>query len=128
RFIAYFIVPLGLGVAGGVHSFQPSRPTVMALLVPALLFAGYDSTQHFNTATRYYGMNDRADGLAAVSRWLDRSAADGGVIGGTRETKWLEALTGRDTLLYLPRIYITRKWEIERALQAEVVFRANGGI
>jgi hypothetical protein len=127
RFIAYFIVPLGLGAAACVHSFQPSRSMVIGILVPVLVFAGNDGFAYFDTATRFYGMNERSDDLTRVADWLN-TAGEGGVIGGTRETKWLEALTGRDSLLYLPRIYITRQSEIDRAIQAEVVFRANGGI
>jgi hypothetical protein len=128
RFAAYFIVPLGLAAAAGVQSFGPSRGAAIAILVPALLFAGHDGMRHFNTAARFYGMNERSDDLAGVASWLNTSAEDGGVIGGTRETKWLQALTGRDSLLYLPRIYIVRPWEVERAIAAEVVHRSNGGI
>ncbi|HEY8172868.1 MAG TPA: hypothetical protein VIH21_07255 [Dehalococcoidia bacterium] len=128
RFAAYFIVPLGVAAAAGVQSLNPSRGATIAVLVPVLLFAGNDGMQHFNTATRFYGMNERADDLTDVAAWFDTSADNGGVIGGTRETKWLEALTGRDSLLYLPRIYITRPWEVDRALQAEVVLRSSGGI
>lgn len=128
RFAAYFIVPLGLAAAAGVQSFGPSRGAAIAILVPALLFAGHDGLRYFNTAARFYGMNERSDDLAGVATWLNTSAEEGGVIGGTRETKWLQALTGRDSLLYLPRIYIVRPWEVERAIAAEVVHRSNGGI
>jgi hypothetical protein len=128
RFVAYFIVPLGLAAAAGLQAFQPSRTATIAILVPVLLFAGHDGMRHFDTATRFYGMNARADDLSGVAAWLDESGGDGGVIGGTRETKWLQALTGRDSLLYLPRIYITRPWEVQRAIEAEVVHRSNGGI
>jgi hypothetical protein len=128
RFAAYFIVPLGLAVAAGISALEPSRGVVVALVAPVLLFAGHDGLSHFDTATRFYGMNERSDDLAGVSTWLNGPAEEGGIIGGTRETKWLQALTGRDSLLYMPRIYITRDWEVERALKAEVVYRASGGI
>lgn len=128
RFIAYFVMPLGLAAAACVQSFKPNAAVVAALLVPVLLFGGHDAMRHFNTATRFYGVNERAESLNEVASWLDARPGNSGVIAGTRETKWLEALTGRDSLLYLPRIYITRPWEVERALEAEVVHRSSGGI
>jgi hypothetical protein len=128
RFIAYFIVPFGLAVAACVQSLKPSPGAVAALLVPVLLFAGHDALRHFDTATRFYGINERSSSLNSVAAWLDQQPGEDGVIGGTRETKWLEALTGRDSLLYLPRVYITRPWEVDRALEAEVLHRSSGGI
>lgn len=128
RFAAYLIVPLGLATAAGIHALNLSRSATAALIVPVLLFAGHDGMRHFDTAARFYGVNERSDELRGVSSWLNEQPGDGGVIAATRETKWLQALTGRDSLLYLPRVAITRPWEVERAQSAEIVMRASGGI
>lgn len=128
RFAAYLILPLGLATAAGVHALNLSRSATIALVAPVMLFAGYEGVRHFDTASRFYGLNERSDELRGISSWLNDQPGDGGVIAATRETKWLQALTGRDSLLYLPRVAITRPWEVERAQAAEVVMRASGGI
>lgn len=128
RFAAYLVLPLGLAAAAGVHALSLSRSATIALVAPVLVFAGYDGMRHFDTASRFYGVNERSDELRGVASWLNDQPGDGGVIAATRETKWLQALTGRDSLLYLPRVAITRPWEVERAQSAEIVMRASGGI
>jgi hypothetical protein len=128
RFLVYFLVPLGLAAAAGVQALRPSSAVVVAIVAAALLFGGHEAVGRFDRSARFYGMNEHSADLRGVGNWLNQGADDGGVIGGTRETKWLEALTGRDTLLFLRRIYITRSWEIERAIDAEVVTRASAAL
>lgn len=127
RFAAYLILPLGLAAATGIHALNLSRGATAALIVPVLLFAGHDGLNRFEAAARFYGLNERSDELRATAGWLNDQPGDGGVIAATRETKWLQALTGRDSLLYLPRVAITRPWEVERAQSAEIVMRATAG-
>jgi hypothetical protein len=128
RFIAYFIVPAGIAAAAGVQACNPSRVATVALAAPLLLFAGYESMGHLDDAARFYGVNAQSDELIDASAWLNESGEQGAIIGGTRDTKWVQALTGRTSLLYLRRISITRPWEVDRAIAAEVVHRSSGGI
>lgn len=127
RFIAYFIVPLGLAAAAGLQTFKPSLLAVGCIVVGAGMFAGQPALAHLDESARFYGLNGQSDELIATTDWLNDSGEDGGVIGGTRDTKWLQALTGRSALLYLRRVSITRPWEVDRAIAAEVVQRSSGG-
>ena len=128
RFSAYLIVPIGVAAASAVHWVARKPAVVAAIAVTVLLLGGQHTMHGFDKATAFYGMDAKSADLSATSDWLNNSAAAGGITGGTREVKWLEALTGRDSLLYLPRIYITRPWEVDSAVAAEVIQRASAGV
>jgi hypothetical protein len=128
RFSAYLVVPVGIAVAAAAHHIARQPAVVAAIAVCVLALAGQHTMHGFDKATAFYGMSRNSDDLLATSDWLNTTGADGGITGGTREVKWLEALTGRDSLLFLPRIYITRPWEVDSAIAAEVVQRASAGV
>ena len=128
RFSAYLIVPIGVAAAAAVHRVARNPAVVASIAVTVLLLGGQHTMHGFDKATAFYGMDAKSADLSATSDWLNNSAAAGGITGGTREVKWLEALTGRDSLLYLPRIYITRPWEVDSAVAAEVIQRASAGV
>lgn len=127
RFIPYFIVPLGLAAAAGIQILKPSTMVSLVALAGIALFAGQPALDHLDQSARFYGINGQSDSLIAASDWLNESGGEGAVIGGTRDTKWLQALTGRTSLLYLRPVSITRPWEADRAIAAEIVHRSSGG-
>ena len=111
-----------------MHGLVRSKTVVAAVAICVVVLAGQHSMHAFDKATAFYGMNEKGSELTAVSDWLNSSGEAGAITGGTREVKWLEALTGRDSLLYLPRIFITRPWEVDNAIAAEVIQRASAGV
>jgi hypothetical protein len=128
RFLAYFMLPLGVALAALVQRFATSRGLTLAAAAPILILGAHATLETFDDASLFYGTNRTSDELVAAATWLDAYGTDGGVIAGTREGKWVQALTGRSALINLPRIHITRDWEIERAIDADIVMRANAGL
>ncbi|HEX5479161.1 MAG TPA: hypothetical protein VFY79_05520 [Dehalococcoidia bacterium] len=128
RFAAYLVVPVGVAAAAAIHYLARNPAVIAAVAVCVATLAGQHSLYAFNRATSFYGMNANGAELTAAGDWLNTDAQPGAITGGTREVKWLEALTGRDSLLYLPRIYITRPWEVDSAIAAEVLQRASAGV
>lgn len=128
RFAAYLVVPVGVAAAAAIHYLARNPAVIAAVAVCVAALAGQHSMYAFNRATSFYGMNANGAELTAAGDWLNANAQPGAITGGTREVKWLEALTGRDSLLYLPRIYITRPWEVDSAIAAEVLQRASAGV
>ena len=141
RFATPLLAPLVLAFAGvAAHlltiaattlrrrlSFGSRRGWATALLTTAVIAATPWSVGRFSNQIAGYALAD-AGAMNDVAAWVDAHVSNGTVLAPVREGKWIEGLTGRDTLFAGDIRYSFRPAEWDRSLAAAALLRSQGAL
>ncbi len=138
RLMYPILLPLAVAVGGalllglkGLVTMLPGLPKVAVPVAPLalagliLLVAGPGAAESYQREARFYEVADLAQ-LKSLSESLDERLPGGqAILASSGDGKWIEGLTGRETLFTLPNRFSFRDYERERSIAADALLRST---
>ena len=142
RFTAPLLVPLAVAAGGGMaivikparkflrDEYQQAAAGAIPLVAAAVLGValGFTTTDAHSDESRFYSLPTMG-AVRDIAAWLDDADSSGKtVVAPTREGKWIEGLTGRESLIDIPVRFSFRESELERSIANQTILKSTGAL
>jgi hypothetical protein len=113
-------------VRRGVLAHWPANTLIAVVVMTTVALTAPMVVARHTQQADYYDLRD-ASALNTAVTWVDERLVSGGqaVLSDVREGKWIEGLTGRESLFSQPVRYAFRRAEWQRSLEADTLMRST---